>query len=55
MLTVNGPSATSYNSPQNPDAVTLQNSEINTGTGTFTYTFPAHSVTGFALTAPGGP
>lgn len=55
VLTVNGPSATSYNTAQNPDAVKLQNSEINVGTGTFTYTFPAHSVTGFTLTTPSGP
>ena len=54
VLTVNGPSATSYNTQNNPNIVDLQQSTITVGTGSFDYTFPAHSVTGFILARGSG-
>jgi alpha-L-arabinofuranosidase len=49
--TVNGPSYLSYNSPENPNAVTIEKKEgVEVGGS---YTFPAHSVTAIKLAPPG--
>jgi alpha-L-arabinofuranosidase len=45
VLTLNGPGATSYNTPSHPNSVTTNKSKTSVGKGSFTYTFPAHSVT----------
>jgi alpha-L-arabinofuranosidase len=43
--TLNGASATSYNTPTQPNAVSTIKSRASVGGGSFTYDFPAHSVT----------
>lgn len=48
--TLNAASSLSYNSPEQPDAVTLASSSAAAGAGTFSYMFPAHSVTLLQLT-----
>jgi alpha-L-arabinofuranosidase len=48
--TLNAASSLSYNSPEQPDAVTLASSSAATDAGAFSYTFPAHSVTLLRLT-----
>jgi len=48
--TLNAASSLSYNTPQQPPAVTLADGQATGGSGTFSYTFPAHSVTLLQLT-----
>jgi hypothetical protein len=50
VLTVNGPSVTSYNTYDAPLTVPLASSTVAAGNVAFDYTFPAHSVTGFHMT-----
>lgn len=45
VLTLNGPSATSINTPADSSLVALAKSKLSVGTGTFDYDFPAHSLT----------
>jgi alpha-N-arabinofuranosidase len=59
--TVTGPSVASYNSPEQPNAVALTKVELTVQPETFSYSFPARSVTSIQLTGapeapiPGGP
>ena len=48
--TLDAPSFLSYNTPGSPNVVQLAQRVQNIGTGEFSYTFPAHSVTAFQLT-----
>ena len=47
--TVNGPHTYSYNSPGEPEVVALDRARRSVPSDGFTYTFPAHSVTGIEL------
>jgi alpha-N-arabinofuranosidase len=49
---VNGDGPAAYNTPEDRDAVALTESVRSVGTGNFTHTFPAHSVTSIALSHP---
>lgn len=48
--TVDGPSYLSYNTPEDPDVVSLAKSQRTVAAGPFEHTFPAHSVTAIRLT-----
>jgi len=47
--TVNGPSYSSYNTPDEPDRVTIAKQRVAIGASGFDHTFPAHSVTAIKL------
>lgn len=49
ITTVAGASYTSYNDQDHPDDVVIQDSSAQVGSGTFSYSFPAHAVTMITL------
>lgn len=51
VTTVAGADMTSYNSVDNPDAVTIIGSRATVGNGSFSYAFPSHSSTMITLSA----
>ncbi len=55
LTTLNGPSALSYNTASDPDAVTTTTSYATVSDGTVALTFPAHSITLVAVPAASAP
>ena len=49
MYEVNAPDVETVNSFEQPDAVKVQESKLESGGQSFTYTFPAHSLTVLCL------
>lgn len=49
VFTMNGSSIYSMNTLDQPNNVTISNSDVNVGKGDFNYTFPAHSITRIEL------
>jgi len=45
VLLLDGPSPTAYNTTSAPDKVRIEPATAEVGTGDFSWTFPAHSVT----------